>query len=93
MHAPIWEHTGNRLIVPYHDWYGETAEQARQIAMGASLVEGVLLGIKWTGDVMELTDGMKLPHVEATITGHGGVKATVFIISGPLFEKAEDDHA
>jgi len=84
--VPIFEKDGNRLFVLAKSFLGQSEEEARQIGWGASLVECVLMGMTFTGDVLTIDapDGkFSLPHRRVALAG-----TTCCIISGPLFDEA-----
>ena len=84
--VPIFEKDGNRLFVLAESFLGQSKEEARKIGWGASLVEAVLMGMKYTGDVMPIDapDGkFAMPHIQATLAG-----TTCCVIEGPLFDEA-----
>jgi len=86
--VPIFEKDGNRLFVLAESFLGQSEEEARQIGLGASLVECVLMGMRFTGDVMSIDapDGkFAIPHRRATLAG-----TTCCVIEGPLFDEAND---
>ena len=80
--VPIFEtKDGNRLFVCLNDFVGTDEDDAWKIAVGASLVECILWGIRPTWKSVDVTEG--IPHRKADL---GGVP--VAIISGPLFDEA-----
>ena len=84
--VPIFEKDGNRLFVLAESFLGQDKEEARKIGWGASLVECVLMGMRFTGDVMSIDapDGkFAIPHRRATLAG-----TTCCVIAGPLFDEA-----
>ena len=84
--VPIFEKDGNRLFVLAESFLGQNEDEARQIGWGASLVEAVLMGITFTGDVMPIdapNGTFQIPHVRATLAG-----TTCCVIGGPLFDEA-----
>lgn len=84
--VPIFEKDGNRLFVLAETFLGQSEEEARNIGLGASLVEAALMGMEYTGDVMPLNapDGKcEIPHVRATLAG-----TICCVIEGPLFDEA-----
>lgn len=78
--VPIFEKDGNRLFILYDDFRADNEYDARQIGWGAMLVECVVLGMKFTHDVMELLEN--IPNRKAELGGF-----PVAIISGPMFDE------
>lgn len=77
--VPIFDKDGNKLFVRSQDFMGDDHEHAMKIGWGASLVECIILGMKFTGDTMEIPE--ELPHIPADLGGF-----PVAIISGPQFD-------
>ncbi|KKM25670.1 hypothetical protein LCGC14_1592700 [marine sediment metagenome] len=59
--SPIFEKDGLEFVVPYASMVGDSEDEAFKIAMGAMLIDGVLLGFKATNPVryLELDDDGK----------------------------------
>jgi len=85
-YCPIFEKDNNRLIVVTEEFVGEDEEQARHIGWGSMLVECILMGMKYTGDILNI-DG-EIPHIAADL---GGVP--IAILSGPVFDEQEGSAA
>ena len=85
-YCPVFEKDNNRLIVVTEGFVGKDEEQARHIGWGAMLVECILMGMKYTGDILNI-DG-EIPHISADL---GGVP--VAILSGPVFDEQEGNAA
>ena len=81
-YCPVYEKDGNRLIVVTKEFVGKDEEQAKHIGWGSMLVECILLGMKYTGDI--ITIDVEVPHISADL---GGVP--VAIVSGPVFDEQE----
>lgn len=77
--VPIFEKDGNKLFVASPDFVAETRDEAMNIGWGGSLVEGILLDMQFTNQVMEV-DPKNIPHVAANIGN-----TPVAVISGPMF--------
>lgn len=91
-YAPVWKReNGDELLIAHTEFLCATEEQAWRTAMGASLVEGALLEIKYDR-VIEVNDGDRLPHQRGALQGKGGVIASVIIIAGPTFDAAKKEH-
>jgi len=80
--VPVFEKDGHELVVLTEDFAGKDAEEAHKIGWGGALVEGVILGMRFTTKVREV-DVSNFPHRAAML---GGVP--VALISGPLFDEA-----
>ena len=80
--APIFEKDGNRFIAPYRDFVGKNEKEAWEIGIGASLVECIIWGARFTGDTCPVTDDLR--GYEAKLNG-----ATVALISGPLYDELD----
>lgn len=85
-YCPVYEKEGNRLIVVTEEFVGNDEEQAKQIGWGSMLVECILLGMKYTGDIINI-DG-EIPHISANL---GGVPVAIF--SGPVFDEHEQSQS
>ena len=79
-YCPIYEKDGHRLIVTTAAFCGASHEEATYIALGSMLVECILLGLTYTGEVLELIDGLQ-EHVPANVGG-----MPVALIGGPAFD-------
>lgn len=91
-HCPVWRPAkepddGKRLIIAASNLFFDDPEEAWQYAWGFSLVEGVLVGLRFTGEVRAIDDQEPLPHVNAELRC-GPVKATVWLIAGDELEVA-----
>ena len=82
MFVPIFEKEGNKFFVLTEEFVGKDELEARQIALGAMLMECIICGMTYTKEVQEI-DPENTPHVKAQL----GPLPTA-IISGPLFEGA-----
>ena len=80
--APIFEKDENRFFVELVDFLGDDHEDAMKIGWGASLVECIVLSMKFTGETMEIPE--ELPHISANLGGF-----PVALISGPQFDACE----
>ena len=81
-YCPVFEKDGNRLIVRTEEFVGKDEEQARHIGWGAMLVECIILGMEYTGDIIDIESDIL--HVPCDL---GGVP--VAILSGPVFDEQE----
>ncbi|MBA7539994.1 hypothetical protein ES705_32283 [subsurface metagenome] len=79
--CPVFEKDDNRFIVPYDDCTGETPNDALMIGWGMMLVECIIWGARFAGDILDV--GEELPHLKAELSG-----AKVFLIGGPMFDDA-----
>ena len=84
MFVPIFEKDGNKFFIPAEDFVAEDSWDASKIGLGASLVECILLDMKYTGENMEI-DPENIPHRKAML---GSI--AVAIIDGPLFETVKE---
>jgi len=82
--VPIFEKEGNRFFIPCEEFIGKDELEARQIGLGAMLVECILCGMTYTKEVEEI-DPENTPHVTAKL----GPLPTA-IISGPLFDQVSE---
>lgn len=55
---PIFEKDGDRFVILHNPFFAYDAESAWRIGVAARLVEGILYGFTFTGDVC--TDGTKV---------------------------------
>lgn len=78
MFAPVFEKDGNRFVFADR-WTRETEDEARY-AGATSLLDQVVFGMKYTGDVLD--DSKPVDAVEADM---GAWK--VFALSGPIFDE------
>lgn len=62
--TPIFVKGSTEFVVPYGSIVGDSEDEAWKIAMGVSLVEGIMLGFKPTGRYLQLDDAGV-----ATVTG------------------------
>ena len=81
--VPIYEKDEDKFFIIAPDFVGKSSEEARQIGLGSMLVECILWGIDYTGEVREI-DPDNIPHRKASL----GTVGTVGVISGPLFDSA-----
>lgn len=85
-YAPIWiDPDGNEMLFAGETWVANDEQEAREIGWGGSLVEGVLLGVKFTGRVKCVVNG-ELPNVRAELSSNGA-GGTVYLIAGPMFDE------
>lgn len=82
-YVPIFEKDGNRLFVLCEDFRADNEYDARKIGWGAMLVECVVLGMKFTYEVIELPK--IIPNRKAELGGY-----PVAIISGPMFDEVKE---
>ena len=80
MFVPIFEKDGNKLFITTPDFIGTSETHADMIGLAASIVEGVLLDMKYIG-TMEIEPDLT-PHRKAHV---GNVP--IAIISGPMFDE------
>lgn len=80
MFVPIFEKDNNRLFILTEEFTAQTRDDAMNIGWGSSLVEAVILQMKFTNEVQEINPRYT-PHAKATIAN-----IPVAIISGPLFD-------
>ena len=78
--VPVFEKDDNRLFVTLEDFIAHTESEAMKIGYGAMFVEGLVLGMRFTGEVIEI-DTKSVVHVCATLGA-----LPVAIIGGPLFD-------
>ena len=78
--APVFEKDGNEFLVCHRSFASIDDKGAWEIGVGASLVECILWGAKFTGEICEVTDNTR--GYEAHLQG-----ALVAIISGPLYDE------
>lgn len=71
----------NELVILHQEFCGKDYDEGWKIAMGAALVEGVLLGVKYVR-VQEI-DVANIPHQKATFGPY-----SVALIAGPVFDAA-----
>jgi len=87
--VPIFEKDGNRLFILSKDFLGKDHHEARNIGLGASLVELPLLGLEFKGEILDLdvnnNGKVSIKHAYGAI---GHIKCC--IISGPLYDRACD---
>jgi hypothetical protein len=81
MFVPVFEKDGNRLLLCPGRFWVELEEEALRIGYGSVLVECILLGMKFIGEVIEV-DPNNTKHVRASIDN-----VPVAIISGPSFDQ------
>lgn len=82
--CPVWKReNGDEVLLMHSNFIAEDRETAFNIGMGGSLVEGILLGLKYDR-VQEFIEGQDLPHLACKL----GV-ADVIVIAGPTFDAAE----
>lgn len=79
--APVFEKDGNEFIVCHTDFVADNEETAREIGLGAMLVECILLGMKSSGRVLAF-DAKRLPHVPARLGFYD-----IAIVAGPAFDE------
>ena len=63
-YTPVLQQGENLFIVPTSSMVGDSQDDAWKIAMGLTLVEGIILNFKFSGEYLELSDDGK-----ATIKG------------------------
>ena len=80
--CPVFSKDGNEFIVCDRAWTAEEEWKAKQIGMGASLVECVIWGANYTGRTVDATG--HLEHLPSTL-----MQSDVAIISGPMLEEAK----
>lgn len=78
-YTPIFEKDGNKFAVC--NWLAKTEEEAIQIALGA-ILEAVLLGFTYTGEVKKVYENTHVPYAPATL-GY----LSVAIFEGPIFNE------
>ena len=64
MHTPILEKDGQRFIVNTRDFVGKDKLEAMEIGIGRMIVECIIWGAKYTGEVLDIqqaeTDGVQV---------------------------------
>jgi len=79
MFAPIFEKNSDRFILRLEDYIAEDHNGAWEIGWGIALVEGVIMGFKFTSETIEIEG--EVPHVPANLGGW-----PVAVLSGPTFD-------
>lgn len=78
MHTPIFEKDQQRFLINARDFVGQDENEARHIGWGASLVECIMLGCKFTQDVLDLEQA-EADQLQVTPASLG--KCPIFILS------------
>lgn len=82
MYAPVFVKDGNEFIIPNYNFVAEDEDTAREIGLGAMLVECPLLGMTSARRVLAF-EPERMPHVAGEIG-----PLPVAIIAGPAFDAA-----
>ena len=79
---PIYEKDDNKFFVIASQFVGKDRDEAMNIGWGSMLVECILLGMKFTNEIMEV-DPDNLPHVKAGLGPY-----QIGVVEGPMFQEA-----
>jgi hypothetical protein len=89
MFIPIFvDRNGNYFITMYSDHRSEDESEAFRIGFGVSIVEGILLGFKFTNECLEVTKETQLQYAKGKL----GV-LEVALLYGPEFDSLEQPAA
>ena len=82
--VPIFEVNGDQFIVAAGDFIAESHELARRIGIGASIIECVLWGARYTYKTIDIIDGVMGTEADLWNT-------RIVIISGPSCRIKKND--
>ncbi len=81
--APVFSKDGHEFIVTESAFVADNEQTAREIGLGAMLVECIILGMAYTKRTLEF-DPENTPHIRAEIG-----PLVVAVISGPMFNSRD----
>ena len=82
IYAPVFVKNDHKFIIPYEGFSTEEDEStAKEIGWGTTLVEGVIYGFKFAGEVITITNE-QIPNIPGNLG-----PMDVYIIAGPAFDE------